>query len=188
MSSTRSSRSVNAPNALAIERASSAALGPGMSAALRMLCDAAYNADMGPNLRDIGPGEHLLGLVNGVLVSHLMWVTRWLQPGESPPLRTAYVEMVATAPHAQRRGYASALLEYFVPQVGDYQLAALSPATPNLYARLGWTFWRGSLTVRHETRVLPAPEERVMILPLLLTPALDLDLPLSIEWRPGEVW
>lgn len=176
------------PIPLAIQRAPSAALGPEMAAAVRTLCDAAYDADMGPYFRDIGPGEHLLGLRDGVLVSHLMWVTRWLQSGESRPLRTAYVEMVATAPDAQRRGYASALLEHFVPQVGEYQLAALSPATPNLYARLGWTFWRGPLTVRHEDRLVPTPDERVMILPLPLTPPLNLDLPLSIEWRPGEVW
>jgi hypothetical protein len=32
----------------------------------------------------IGPGEHLLGSGDGTLVSHLMWVTRWLQPGSAP--------------------------------------------------------------------------------------------------------
>ena len=176
------------PMSLTIRRVSSATLDPDVRAAVWALCDAAYQADTSSYFRDIGPGEHLLGLHNGVLVSHLMWVTRRLQPGESPPLRTAYVEMVATAPDAQGRGYASALLEYFVPQVGDYQLAALSPATPHLYARLGWTFWRGPLTVRYEGRIVPTPEERVMILPLPLTTILNLDLPLSIEWRPGEVW
>jgi aminoglycoside 2'-N-acetyltransferase I len=176
------------PISLTIKRVSSAALGPHMAAAVHTLCDAAYEADTSQYFRDTGPGEHLLGLDNGMLVSHLMWVTRRLQPGESPPLRTAYVELVATAPDAQGRGYASALLEYFVPQVGDYQLAALSPATPNLYARLGWTFWRGPLSVRYEGRLLPTPEERVMILALPLTPPVNLDLPLSIEWRPGEVW
>jgi aminoglycoside 2'-N-acetyltransferase I len=176
------------PTSLTIRRISSAALGPDETAAVRALCDAAYQADTRAYFRDIGPGDHLLGLDNGALVSHLMWVTRRLQPGESPPLRTAYVEMVATAPDAQGRGYATALLEYFVPQVADYQLAALSPATPNLYARLGWTFWRGPLTVRYEGRLLPTPEERVMILPLPLTPTLHLDQPLSIEWRAGEVW
>jgi aminoglycoside 2'-N-acetyltransferase I len=176
------------PVSLTIERVPSKALAPGMAAAIRTLCNAAYQADMKSYLRDIGPGEHLLGLLDGVLVSHLMWVTRWLQPGRSAPLKTAYVELVATAPDTQRRGYATALLEHFAKQVGDYQLAALSPATDNLYARLGWRFWRGSLAVRKNGELLPTPEEQVMILPLALTPPLDLDLPLSVEWRPGEVW
>ena len=153
----------------------------------RALCDALDQADTRAYFRDIGSGASAAPRQRSD-VSHLMWVTRRLQPGESPPLRTAYVEMVATAPDAQGRGYASALLEYFVPQVGDYQLAALSPATPNLYARLGWIFWRGPLSVRYEGRLLPTPEERVMIFPLSLTPPLNVDQPLSIEWRPGEVW
>jgi hypothetical protein len=44
------------------------------------------------------------------------------------------------------------------------------------------------LSVRRDGRIEPTPEERVMIHPLPLTPILDLDVPLSIEWRPGEVW
>jgi predicted acetyltransferase len=176
------------PNSLAIERVSTTALSSQMAAAVRSLCAAAYQAEMGQYFKDIGPGEHLLGLNDGMLVAHLMWVTRWLQPGESPPLRTAYVELVATAPHARRRGYASALLQNFVSQVDDYQLAALSPATPDLYARLGWTFWRGPLAVRHGAQFVPTPEETIMVHHLPLTPVLNQDLPLSIEWRPGEVW
>ena len=117
-----------------------------------------------------------------------MWVTRWLQPAGQPALRTAYVEMVATTPPAQRQGYASALLEHLVPLVGDYQLAALCPATEHLYARLGWRFWRGPLSARKDGGIVATPDERVMILPLLQTPSLDLDSPLSVEWRCGEVW
>jgi GNAT superfamily N-acetyltransferase len=111
-----------------------------------------------------------------------------LQPEGRGPLRTAYVELVATAPTAQRHGYASALLQHVVALVGDFELAALSPATDGLYRRLGWRFWRGPLSVRRDGRIEPTPEERVMIHPLPLTPILDLDVPLSIEWRPGEVW
>jgi aminoglycoside 2'-N-acetyltransferase I len=171
-----------------IQRSTSASLSPKLAAEVRALCDAAYEADMGAYFRDIGPGEHLLGLENGVVVSHLMWVTRHLQPGELPPLRTAYVELVATAPEARGRRHATTLLQQFVSHVSDYQLAALSPATTSIYARLEWEPWRGPLYVRRGGEAIATPDEEVMILPLPLTPSLDLDLPLSVEWRPGEVW
>jgi hypothetical protein len=67
-------------------------------------------------------------------------------------------------------------------------LAALSPATDTLYARLGWCYWRGPLAVRHGGRLVPTGHERIMILPLARTPALDDTQALSVEWRPGEVW
>ena len=173
---------------LVIEHIGSAALTPKLADAVRSLCDAAYNTATAPFFEALGAGEHLLGLRDGELVSHLMWVMRWLQPAGQAPLRTAYVEMVATVPEAQRLGYASTLLEQFVPLVGGYDVAALCPATDSLYGRLGWQFWRGPLSARRDGQVLPTLEERVMILRLVQTPALDLDLPLSVEWRPGEIW
>lgn len=159
-----------------------------LAAAVQTLCDAAYGTATAPYFASLGSGEHLLGLRHGVLVSHLMWVTRWLQPAGHRALRTAYVEMVATAPSEERQGYASALLGHFVPLVAAYELAALCPATENLYARLGWRFWRGPLSARRDSEFVATPDERVMILPLPQTPVLDLELPLSVEWRNGEVW
>ena len=155
---------------------------------MQKLCDAAYATNTAPFFESLGPGEHLLGWRDGTLVSHLIWVPRWLQPRGQRMLRTAYVEMVATAPDQQRQGHASELLTYFVSQVPDFDVGALCPATEGLYARLGWLFWGGPLFARQDNRLVPTPEERVMILPLQPTPVLDLSLPLSIEWRPGEVW
>jgi GNAT superfamily N-acetyltransferase len=159
-----------------------------VAAEIRHLCDAAYATKTRPFFDALGPGEHLLGRRGKTLVTHLMWVTRWLQPHDHPPLRTAYVEMVATAPAEQRKGFASALLKAFPPLVQDYDLAALSPATEQLYARQGWRLWHGPLAVRTTGGLQPTPEDRVMILPLTKTPSLDLSAPLSVEWRPGEVW
>jgi len=70
----------------------------------------------------------------------------------------------------------------------DFQLGALCPATPDLYARLGWVFWRGVLSIRESRGLLPTPDEKVMILRLPKTPPLDLDAALAAEWRPGELW
>lgn len=173
---------------LQIERLATSDMPAGTRAALLALCNAAYRETMEPYLEALGPGEHLLGIRAGVLVSHLMWVTRWLQPAGRRPLRTAYLELVATAPDAQGHGYATQLLEAFPPLVRDHALAALSPATDRLYARLGWRYWRGPLAVRHEGRLVPTPEERLMILDLPDTPELDDTQMLSVEWRPGEAW
>jgi GNAT superfamily N-acetyltransferase len=175
--------------ALRIQRVASAALTPSLAAELRALCDSAYQEDMAEYFEAIGPGEHLLGWHDGRLASHLMWVTRWLQPGDGPLLRTAYVELVATAPALQGRGYATALLRHFPSQATEFDIAALAPATESLYARLGWRYWRGPLGIRTGEGVISTPEDRIMVLTLPRTPTLNPELPLSVEWRPGEeVW
>jgi aminoglycoside 2'-N-acetyltransferase I len=171
-----------------IQRLSSSNLSTPTAAQVRRLCDAAYGESMAGYFDAIGPGEHLLGWQDDELVSHLMWVTRWLQPGNGPLLRTAYVELVATAPALQRQGHASSLLRHFPSEVTDFDLAALSPATETLYTRLGWRTWRGPLSVRSPEGLVPTPEEQVMVLTLPRSPKLDPEAPLSVEWRPGEVW
>jgi aminoglycoside 2'-N-acetyltransferase I len=152
------------------------------------LCDSAYGSPTRLYFEQVGPGCHLLGFEGDVLVSHLMWVTRWLEPEGRPLLRTAYVEMVATAPAFQGRGYASALLQELVAHISHYDVAALSPAREGLYTRLGWRYWRGPLAIRHNGTLVPTPEEQVMLLPLPRTPQLPWNAGLSVEWRPGEVW
>jgi aminoglycoside 2'-N-acetyltransferase I len=131
---------------LTIEQVPSADLGADRMDEVRRLCDAAYSEASGPYFEAIGAGVHLLGLREGELVSHLMWVTRWLE------------------------------------------LGALCPATDGLYLRVGWRYWRGPLFVRQEGSLISTPEERVMILDLPRTPVLNLDAPLSVAWRPGDVW
>jgi GNAT superfamily N-acetyltransferase len=174
--------------AFTIERVAGPALRPETRATILAVCEAAYGEPMRSYLEDIGPGEHLLGLEASVPVSHLMWVTRRLEPEGMASLRTAYVELVATAPDARGRGYATRLLESVPGLVGDYDLAALSPATERLYTRLGWRYWRGPLSIRTDTGLVPTPDEQIMYLRLPSSPRLDDTLPLSAEWRPGEVW
>ena len=71
----------------------------------------------------------------------------------------------------------------------DYGLAALSPADTGMYARLGWQFWRGPLSIRMPSGTdEPTSDERVMVLELAGRPKLNLDEPLSAEWREGELW
>jgi aminoglycoside 2'-N-acetyltransferase I len=96
--------------------------------------------------------------------------------------------MVATEPHLQRRRLATAVMRRLAGAIASYDLGALCPAEPELYARLGWEFWRGPLFIRLEQGLVSTPEERVMVLRLPNTPPLDLDTDLSAEWRDGELW
>jgi aminoglycoside 2'-N-acetyltransferase I len=168
----------------------SAALDAAEHAELLAVCNAAYGEPMVGYLADIGPGLHALGRVAGRLVTHAMIVSRTLATPSHPVLHTAYVELVAPLPSAQGRGYASALLQALEASMARWTIGALSPSDAIFYARLGWEMWRGPLAVRAPGGLEPsAPDEEVMIRRLPLTPAdLDLDEPLTVEWRKGEVW
>jgi len=153
------------------------------------LCRAAYNDELDGYLENIGPGVHLLGRVEGRLVSHAMFVERWLQLASGQLLRTAYVELVATRPDAQRRGHASALMRRVAEEIAAFDIGGLSPTDENFYASLDWETWRGRLLVRSGTSVVLAGDEGLMVLRLPPTPAgLSLDDPISIEWRAGEIF
>jgi aminoglycoside 2'-N-acetyltransferase I len=153
------------------------------------LCTEAYEEDFTGAFEALGPGVHVVGRSEGRIVSHAMWVDRALQPGKRTPLRTAYVEAVATKRQFQRRGFASQILTHVAQEIRSYELGALSPSDDVFYARLGWELWRGPLFIRTDAGLHPTPEESVMILRLANTPAdLDLNDPLSAEWRTGELW
>jgi aminoglycoside 2'-N-acetyltransferase I len=153
------------------------------------VCTEAYEEDLSAYLGWIGEGVHLVVRDAGSIVSHLMIVERALQPGSLPPLRTGYVELVATHPDWQGRGLASRLMRAAAEDLADFQLGALSPSDAAFYARLGWERWRGPLFVREGTSTYATPEEEIMVYRTGLTPAwLALDMALSCEWREGEVW
>ena len=65
------------------------------------------------------------------------------------PLRTGYLEAVATLPAFERRGYGSmvvrAATKYLLPR---FELGALSTSVPGFYLRLGWEPWLGPTFVR----------------------------------------
>lgn len=173
---------------LSIERVRTGQLSPRMFEQVRALCDEAYEEDLGSYFTDIGPGVHLLGWHGPALVSHLMWVDRALHLETREPLRAAYVELVATRKRDQRHRYATRLMERLALEIQAYDIGALSPAETTLYQRLGWERWRGPLSVRTAGGVVTIPDEEVMVLRLPGSADLDLDAPLSVDWRPGEVW
>jgi GNAT superfamily N-acetyltransferase len=154
------------------------------------LCRLAYDEDLTELFDSVGSAVHVVIHEGEELVSHAMWCTRWLQIDRDPPLRTAYVEAVATHPAHRMRGLGSRVMRRLIAEVpGDFALAALSPAIIPFYERLGWRPWQGPLSVRMpDGALVPTPEELVMIHERPGRPRFDLRRPLSIEWRVGEVW
>jgi aminoglycoside 2'-N-acetyltransferase I len=176
------------PQSLKIEVARASEITPELEAAVHALCNRAYGEDLAALFTTFPDPTHVLGFQDGKLASHAMWVRRWLQIGNGPLLRTAYVEMVATEPELQGQGFATKVMQHLASAIIGYDLGALCPAETSVYSRLGWVFWRGPLFIRRGEQLIATPEERIMILPLPKTPALDLDQPISAEWREGEVW
>lgn len=173
---------------LRIEILDSGTLDTTLRASILALCRDAYGEETEGYLADIGPGIHLLGRVGERLVTHAMFVERWLQVGQRRPMRTAYVELVATRVQDQRRGFASQVLRRLADEIRAFEIGALSPSEEAFYARFGWESWRGDLLVRTNTDLVRSPGEQLMVLRLPQTPGLSLDAAVSIEWRPGEVW
>lgn len=175
-------------SALEIRTLPRTALSAAQYAELVALCTRAYREDLAPYLAPLMDATHVLAYADGVLVCHAAWLTRWLQVGEGPLLHTAYVEAVATEPAYQRLGYATAVLRRLAEAIQAFDIGALSPSDLAFYTRLGWELWQGPLGVRTDQGRVNTPDEEVMILRLPNTGAIDLTVPLSIEWRVGEVW
>ena len=153
------------------------------------LCSHAFEEEFEALFNTFSQPTHILGYQASKLVSHALWVTRWLQVNNEQMLRTAYVEAVATENACRGRGYASTIMKRVAEEIQAYELGALSPFSVAYYERLGWELWRGPLYIRTEAGLVRSPgDEEVMIFRLPRTPDLDLNTPLSAEWREGELW
>jgi len=164
-------------------------ISPNLQMDIHTLCNQAYEEDLKPLFSTFIDATHVLGFLDTSLVSHALWVPRWLQVGTNPVMRTAYIEAVATKDVYRARGFAATVMKRVAEEIQDFELGALSPFRVAYYERLGWEFWRGPLFIRtHEGLIRTPREENVMILRLPRTPVLDLNAPLSAEWREGELW
>ena len=152
------------------------------------LCAAAFDENFGRMFELLPGSTHVLARLDGRLVGHACWVTRSLQPSGMRPLRTAYVEAVATDPAHQGRGIGGSVMRRPADEIRDYDLGALSPAVEAFYQRLGWEAWRGPTAIRTDQGLVPTPDDEIMILRTAQTPPLDLNAPISAEWRDGELW
>jgi hypothetical protein len=69
-------------------------------------------------------------------------------------------------------------------------LGALGTGRHGFYERLSWRCWRGPSSVRTPNGELPTPDEDgyIMVLTTCSTLSIDLTLPISCDWRPGDAW
>ena len=81
--------------------------------------------DYEPLYRTFLDATHVLARQQGRLVSHALWVTRWLQCGTLPPLRTAYVEAVATEEAYRGRGFATAVMRRVAAEIRAFDLPSI---------------------------------------------------------------
>jgi aminoglycoside 2'-N-acetyltransferase I len=165
-----------------------AQLSPDQKREIVDLCTGAFGEDFSSLFYYVDAADHVVAHLDGRIVGHALWGTRWLQPEKSILLRTAYVDAVATTPTLWGRGVGSAVMQRLADETVEYDAGALSTDRPAFYARLGWKRWLGPTGVRTEHEVVPTPEETVMFLRTPRTPPLDLTSLLTVEWREGQPW
>jgi aminoglycoside 2'-N-acetyltransferase I len=170
-------------------------LTPAEIAALRQLLWAAFGSDPEEAFTE-DDWQHALGGVHFVLqldkeiVSHAAVVERELHVADRP-LRTGYVEAVATAPDHWRVGHGSRVMGDVGTFIGErFELGALGTGSHHFYERLGWRRWLGPTYVRtvDGPRRTPDDDGYVLVLPTPSSPPLDMTAPISCDWRPGDVW
>ena len=135
-------------------------------------------------------GTHFLAADDGRIVAHASVVDRDIRV-DGRPLRTGYVEAVATDPPLQRLGIGTALMQQVNAHIqANYELGVLGTGSQSFYQRLGWFTWRGPSFVRTDHGDEPTPDEDGYILALRTpaTPDLNPDAPISCDWRPGDAW
>ena len=135
-------------------------------------------------------GIHLVLDVDDEIVTHAAIVERELHV-DGRPLRTGYVEAVATSPARQGEGFGSMVMTAADEIIRDrYELGALGTGRHHFYHRLGWLTWAGPSFVRTPDgpRRTPDDDGYILVLETPTSPPLDLAAAISCEWRPGDVW
>jgi len=135
-------------------------------------------------------GVHFVLELDGNVIAHASIVERELHI-DGRPLRTGYVEAVATAPDRQGAGFGSLLIADVTSWIKDrFELGALGTGRKRFYERQGWLIWTGPSFVRTADGPHRTPDEDgyIMVLPTPSSPPLDRTAPISCEWRPRDVW
>jgi aminoglycoside 2'-N-acetyltransferase I len=163
--------------------------------AIRALLERAFGSDEEERFT-AADWDHSVGGVHFVLdvaaeiVAHASVVERELHVGRRP-LRTGYVEAVATAPDRQGAGYGSIVVAEVTAWIKDrFELGALGTGRQGFYQRLGWLTWIGPSSVRmgDDEQATPEDDGFILVLPTPSSPPLDVTAPISCDWRPGDVW
>jgi aminoglycoside 2'-N-acetyltransferase I len=162
---------------------------------IRSVLDAAFGDDEDERFTDddwdhaVG-GVHVVLDVDGEIVAHGSVVERTLEI-DHRPVRTGYVEAVATAPDHQARGHGTSVMRAIGEEIlARFELGALGTGSHRFYERLGWETWAGPSSVRTPDgeRRTPDDDGYIMILRTPSSSPFEVGAPISCEWRPGDVW
>ena len=164
-------------------------------ATIRALMSVAFGADeedrfTGEDWDHSVGGLHFVLDLDGVIVAHAAVVERELHV-DGRPLRTGYVEAVATAPDRQGAGLGSLVIADVTAYIREtFELGALGTGRHHFYERLGWQTWTGPVFVREPDGLRRTPDEEgyILVLATASSPPFDLAAPISCDWRSGDVW
>ena len=165
---------------------------------VRALMDAAFDdPDHPEEAFDDDDWEHALGGTHvlvldaaGRVVSHGSIVDRIIDVA-GRPLRTGYVEAVATRGDAGGQGHGTRVVTRIGEEIAArHQLGALGTGAFNFYERLGWERWEGPSFVRagEEVRRTPDDDDGIMVLRVDRSLVPDLTVPISCDDRVGDAW
>ena len=133
---------------------------------------------------------HFVLELDGEIVTHASVVERELYVDDRP-IRTGYVEAVATTPQHQGSGFGTTVMRDVAAYIEDrFELGALGTGSQGFYERLGWRTWTGPSSVRTPDGDRRTPDEDgyILVLSTPTSPRLDPGAPISCDWRPGDVW
>ncbi len=172
---------------------STAELTPSEGNRIRNLLDEAFEGRFTDALwRQALGGVHFFVEEDGVPISHASVVPRLLAVRDRE-INTGYVEAVGTRHRDRHKGLARSVLAAARRHIEDtYELGALHSVLPTFYEHLGWERWRGPTFVRTSSGLMRTESDDgcIHIWRVAATADLDLDVndPISCEWRPGFVW
>ena len=135
-------------------------------------------------------GTHFLLDLDAEIVAYASVSERRLEI-DGRPIRTGYVEAVATAVACQRQGLGSRLMLAVNAYIREkFELGALGTGRHHFYERLGWLTWQGPTLVRTPEGPLRTPGEDgyILVLPTPASPDLDLAGSISCDSRAGDAW
>jgi aminoglycoside 2'-N-acetyltransferase I len=163
----------------------------GLLAEIRVLLDEAFDGDFDDTdwLHALG-GVHVVAFENDEVRAHGSVVERLLEVGATP-VRTGYVEAVATRPSEQGRGWGTAVMAEIGTIVRSrFDMGALATGEHAFYERLGWLRWRGPTAVRRHGALVRTPEDddAVMVLPVAGAASIELTATIACNDRHGDVW
>ena len=135
-------------------------------------------------------GVHWVAEADGRIVGHASVVARFLE-ADGLPMRSGYVEAVATLPAWRGLGIATRILQAAGEHIrAAFEFGALSTDVHGLYERLGWERWCGPTVVRTVEGAVRTDDEDdgIMVLRTPRTPPLMLTEMLTCDWRVGDAW